>query len=113
MSTERLRQISRQIVALLVDKKYDELERITRGQRLSSKAIQFAIAQYGRNLVMPPDERFNALDCVPVRNSNPPAYGIRFDLWTAEEGRSDLTLEFTVRGDDESHDIEIDDLHVL
>ena len=30
-----------------------------------------------------------------------------------EEGRSDVTLEFTVRGDDQSYEVEIDDLHVL
>jgi hypothetical protein len=113
VNTTTLRRITSELIALLVDKKYDDLERITRGRRLSSKAIRFTIAQYGRHLVMPPDEQFDELDCVPVRDSAPPAYGIRFDLWTAEEGRSDLTLEFTVHGTDESHDVEIDDLHVL
>ena len=113
MTTEQLRQIARQLVALLVAKNYEELERITRGQRLSSNALRLAVNQYGRRLVMPPDERFKELHCVPVRDAKPPAYGIRFDLWTAEEGRSDLTLEFSVRGNDDSYDIELDDLHVL
>lgn len=72
-----------------------------------------AVEEYGRNLVTPPDEAFIELDCMPVRDTNPPEYGLRFDLWTAEEGRSDLTLEFTIRGRDDAYEIEIDDLHVL
>ena len=39
---------------------------------------------------------------------------VRFDLWTVEEGRSDLSLEFTlVDGYNERMDFELDNLHVL
>jgi hypothetical protein len=47
-----------------------------------------------------------------VRGSNPKRWSVRFDLWTADEGRSDLTLELTVEETDPLK-IELDDLHVL
>jgi hypothetical protein len=63
---------------------------------------------------MPPDEAFEDLDVVDVDASGPMRHGVRFDLWTAQEGRSDLTLEMTITdvGAD-SYDLQIDDLHVL
>jgi len=98
---------------MLVERDYQGLATLSRGKRLSAPEIERAISDYGRHLVMPPDKSLSKLDCVEVSGANPRAFGIRVDLWTAEEGRSDLSLEFTVRGNDEQYVVEIDDLPVL
>ena len=66
---------------------------ITGGQRLDSAAIEGATRDYGRTLVMPPHTAFDELDVVPVTNLPPPRWSTRMNLWTAEEGRSDLSIE--------------------
>jgi hypothetical protein len=43
----------------------------------------------------------------------PRTWAVALDLWTAEEGRSDLTLSATVTAVGHNIDVEIDDLHVL
>jgi hypothetical protein len=113
VTTATLRQIAHDIASALVARDYAAIETLTRRRRLSAEAMTTAVNQYGRTLIMPPPEEFEKLDCVEVRGANPRTFGIRFDLWTKEEGRSDLTLEFTVRGNDDSYEVEVDDLHVL
>jgi len=113
MTSQKLRDITRQLVTMLVVGDYQAIEKLTRRKRLSAEDIKRSVIEYGRKLVMPPEQRFMELDSIEVQGANPPAVGIRFDLWTLEEGRSDLTLEFTVRGDHQSYEVEIDDLHVL
>jgi hypothetical protein len=53
------------------------------------------------------------LDIVRIAGSVPPAWSVRANLWTKEEGRSDLTLELTIRQVENSYEVELDDLHVL
>ncbi len=64
---------------------------------------------------MPSEASLQKLDVVEVKGAVPRRWGVRVDLWTAEEGRSDLTLELTlVEGDGGGEPaVEIDDLHVL
>jgi hypothetical protein len=49
-----------------------------------------------------------------VTNATEPTWSVRFDLWTVEEGRSDLSIEMTLidRGDRDLA-VEIDNVHVL
>lgn len=109
-----LRWVVEEIVTRLVAKDYGQLETLTKGQRLPAEEMASAIEEYGKTLVMPPAEAFDDLDVVEVKGSKLRTFGIRFPLWTSEEGRSDLTLELTVSGDaDANPTIQIDDLHVL
>jgi hypothetical protein len=51
---------------------------------------------------------------VEIDNAVPEAWSVYLDLWTAEEGRSDLTLELTLRDSPAGiYSVELDDLHVL
>ena len=43
----------------------------------------------------------------------PPRWSVRMDLWTAEEGRSDLSLELTIIESGRGYTVELDDIHVL
>jgi hypothetical protein len=103
----------RAVVALLVDGRYDELARRTGGKRLTSEQMAAAVSGYGRRLIDLPSEAWDKLDAVRIKDAVPPAWSVRVDLWSAEEGRSDLTLELTVKQNGSSYDIEVEDLHVL
>lgn len=83
------------------------------GVRLSAESIRIAIKDYGGALVVPPDSAFAELDAIRIRDSDPPRWSIRFDLWTEQEGRSDLTLEMTVEHGPQGPKIELDNIHVL
>ena len=104
----------RSIVRMLVARDYAGIERATDGRRLTAEQVANAVTEYGRTLVMPPERTFQSLDAVAVTGPGPRRWSVRFDLWTAQEGRSDLTLELTIveRGDGGVF-VEVDDLHVL
>jgi hypothetical protein len=110
---EQLRQPVREVVELLAAGKYAELEMLTRRQRLSAQEMAKAISDYGRKLVLPPDDAFALIDVVEVRNARPPQWSVTMPLWTREEGRSDLSIAITVIADGEGFRIELDDIHVL
>lgn len=101
------------VVDLLVAGKYMELEELSTGTRISADDMADAIRQYGRVLVAPPQYAYEDLDVVQVRNASPPRWSVRMGLWTAEEGRSDLSLELTVAESGDGYIIEVDDIHVL
>lgn len=103
----------RRIVEALVAKDYAEAVRITRGIRLPEEQIREAIQDYGRTLVMPPDGAFDTLDVVEVTGATPRQWSVRMNLWTEEEGRSDLSIEVTLTEADDGFVVELDDLHVL
>ena len=99
---------------LLASGDYDTVERMTRGRRLSAADLRTAVERYGRTLVALPQEAVQDLDVVEVRNSEPPTFSVVIDLWTAEEGRSDLTLELElVDRFDGAYEVSIQNLHVL
>jgi hypothetical protein len=101
------------VVDHLIRGEYAAVEALTAGQRLNAGEIARAITDYGRQLVSPPaDERPRSV--VEIESSSPERWNVYVDLWTAEEGRSDLTLELTVT--DSTHpmyEVQVDDIHVL
>ena len=103
----------RQIIELLVAGEYEHVARITRGERLSAGAIEETIRDYGRTLIMPPDTAFEQLDVVRVKDAWPPCWSVRSALWTAEEQRSDLSIELTLTETKGGYVITLDDIHVL
>lgn len=107
-----LSEMVRSVVTLLVAGKFDELERITKGRRLSASEMASVIRRYGRKLMPPPFDEWK-LDVIEVIGAMPMRWSVRVPLWTAEEGRSDLTLDLTVIKSREGMSVEMNDLHVL
>lgn len=102
------------ILTLLSKKDYKALEELTNGVRLSKEDIEMAIADYDATIIMPPSSVYDNLDIIEIQNSNPKAWSVRFDLWTEEEGESDLSLELTfIESNHELYNIEIDNIHVM
>jgi hypothetical protein len=110
---EHLRPSVRAVIELLVARRYAELEALTKGVRLSQQQIAKAIADYGRELVVPPENAYGLLDATEVRLAQPPRWSVTMPLWTREEGRSDLSLELTLVAERKAFGIELDDIHVL
>ena len=104
----------RRLADMLVAEDYDGIEEATRGRRLTAEQLSQAVDEYGRELQMPPEVVFHNLDVNEIEGAIPRAWWVLVDLWTADEGRSDLTLEIRITDTGgELYDIEINNLHVL
>ena len=103
----------RQIVKLLVTGEYERVAQITGGKRLDAASIEGAIREYGRTLIMPPDSAFDEMDVVAIENARTPCWSVRMSFWTAEENRSDLSIELRLTEAEGRITIELDDIHVL
>lgn len=109
----RLELPVREILTLLAQRRYTELEALTHGIRLRAPEISQAVANYGRTIVVPPIDAFQFMDVVAVETANPPRWSITMPIWTEEEGRSDLSVELTVIEEGGALRVELDDIHVL
>ena len=111
---ERIAQATRRIIELLVRCDYDAIEKYSGGVRLKAVDLAKAVHDYGQKLVRPPLSDLENLDIIEVESADPKRWSVRFDLWTVEEGRSDLSIELTLidNGSDELT-VEVDNLHVL
>ena len=79
------------IVACLVNGHYDYLERQTDGIRLTREEMQTAVNEYPGTLALPVEISFENIDVIEIEGKVPTEWSVRFDLWTAEEGRSDMS----------------------
>lgn len=111
--TDDLRRAAERIVLLLVEGDYAAAEAATVG-RLSAADLRLAVEQYGRTLVDLPAQALEPLEVIEILGMPRPTFHVVVDLWTAEEGLSDLSLELclTARAD-HGFDIEIENLHTL
>lgn len=112
--TQRIAATVKQLVEWLVAGDFAAIERYSNGVRLSASLISDAILEYGHKLVMPPPETFENLDVIEIVDASPNRWSVRFDLWTEDEGRSDLSLECTLIDSEENLLLaEVDNLHVM
>ena len=102
----------RELVEILIKKKFDLLEKDGRIGRLSPAELETAINDYGRTLISLPDAAFELAEEYKVE-SQENMWDVDIPLWTREEGRSDLTLSVTINFQNDVLSIYIDDLHVL
>ncbi len=113
MNKEKLYRTVAQVIKLLVEGKYDKLEALDMGERLTTSDLQKSVDNYGRCLVIPPSEAFEQMNVIEIMESTPVRWYVGVALWT-EEGQSDLTLELTlIDSSDNCYLVEVDDLHVL
>lgn len=108
MSPNELGPVARHVAKLLVEGRFDELETVTGGERLTAADMKEACADVGMPLVMPPEATWNTMQVAAIRNW-PGAWTVRFDLWT-RNGRSGHGVELTVHEKNGRPVIEIDDI---
>jgi hypothetical protein len=110
---KHVQAVIKAITDLLVDGDYRAVERLTNGRRLTAGQIEQAVLDYGNTLVPLPPEALDQLD-VYTANNYPRVFGVEVDLWTQEEGRSDLTLEAMLESrDDAGYDVSVRNIHVM
>lgn len=108
-----VRQALQRITGPLVRGDYAEVERRAAASRVPADDLARVIREYGRTLVMPPNDTYDWCDVVQVARPGPPTWSVWCPLWTREDGRSDVTLQATVAESAANFaDIEIDDLRV-
>jgi hypothetical protein len=109
----RLERTLAHIVGMLVRGDYAGLEDLSGRNRLHAVDLEDAVKTWGRTLALPPNGNPIGADVVPIAGSDPSRWSVWLPLWTAEEGRSDLTLELTlVDGEGPEYGVEIDNLEV-
>lgn len=92
----RIIALFKRVIAWLVDGDFFAAESRSGGVRLSADMMRQAVEEYGRTLVMPTDNAFADADVIRVTNADDPTWSVRLNLWTKEEGRSDLSIESPV-----------------
>ncbi|WP_174280182.1 DUF7668 domain-containing protein [Sphingomonas bacterium] len=86
---------------------------LVRRSRPSRADIDHRLADYGRTFVRTPADYRDVIDVVAVDGAPVPTWSVRAPLWTAQEGRSDLTAVLTVSRVDGKYLADLDDLLVL
>ncbi|MCW8140067.1 MAG: hypothetical protein KIT58_14305 [Planctomycetota bacterium] len=105
---------TRSVVTDLVAANYQALESSGVARRVRADDLRRVVAEYGRTLVLPPNEEaFSGLLQAMQIDGWPLRWAVLVDLWTADEGRSDLTLCMEASLVDEAVSVEITDLRVL
>lgn len=110
MRNSLIKELNR-IITLLVNKEYEELTNEIDCQNLSSDDILNIIEDFGETLIIPNPKDLEQLNIIDIDENE---WAIDFDLWTKESGKSDLTIQLTIkRNSDNSLDTKLDDIHVL
>src|SRR5262245_58201790 len=115
MDRDKLERTINRVLRLIMDRDYAGLEALSRGQRLPAEEIRTGLEEYPATFVIPPDHRLDdVINVLEIAQPGPKRYAVDLDLWSAEEGRSDLTVRLTLadRGE-EYYEVEIDGIEVL
>ncbi len=111
---KKIARMVRRVVRLLVAGEYEELAAATKYTRLRAEHIRESVEEYPGILTMPPESTFDNIDAIETTGPPPRQWSVRVDLWTREEGRSDLSMEMIlIESDDEFLTVELDGIHVL
>lgn len=110
MSPSDLTLVAKHVMKLLVERRFEELEEATGGQRLSADDMEAAVDDVGAALVMPPEQVWRDLRMAPVKNW-PGAFNLRMNLWTVR-GRTGNSVELTIHSRNGRPVIEVDDIIV-
>ena len=111
MVSKDVKKLIQKLVAELAKGNYSIIKEPPFQSRCNPEDIARVIEDYGRTITNLPNEAFNFYKAIPVKGEKS-KYALDVDLWTKEQGRSDLTLQLTV-SDQENLVIEVDDLHIL
>jgi hypothetical protein len=106
-----MRVLIRRLVDDLVVGNYAQIEDSGRAGRLDQEAIQRAILTYGRTLIALPESALETAHVYPLDQGA--SNLVEVELWTVEEGCSDLTLSVLIKNDGAHAQISIQDIHVL
>ncbi|MBL0214940.1 MAG: hypothetical protein IPQ07_13775 [Myxococcales bacterium] len=108
----QLLQLIEALISDLAAGRYAKIVSEGHAGQLLEDEIRSAVLAYGCQLTELPAEDKRLIHIYPL-DSNPKDLRLEVELWTEEEGRSDLTLSLTATWSPSGYRIAIDDLHVL
>jgi len=108
---DKLKEIVSGILKLLSEKNYIELEKQSKGIRLSAADMEEAIKEYDCQLVMPPLDAYELMNVVKIMGGD--SWYVVMPLWSQDEGESDLSIELTIVKESDNFIFEIENIHVL
>lgn len=74
---------------------YAAAAELSGGVRLGASDLGTAVGEYPATLTVPPRGAEPPLDVIEITHAEPRAWSIDVPIWSAKEGRSDLTLQLT------------------
>jgi len=110
---DQIRSIVIDLLVLLADEDYESIMERCSSSHLKGDHLRTAIRDYGRKVIAPPADYANINMGEVEEEVTFPTWWVVAELWTEEEGRSDLSLELTIAFAPSGPVIEIDGLHVL
>lgn len=108
----QVRSIVIDLLVLLAEGDYESIMERCGYSLLDGDDLQAAVIEYGRKVVAPPPD-YAFMRACELRARAIPTWHVEADLWTEEEGRSDLTLEMMIEFESSGPVIGINNLHVL
>jgi len=116
MDQHSVKQLLAQVMQLLLNGNYGEVERLTNGQRYPADELKRAMESHYEKLAMPPDGELSRTPLIMIWRAAPntEACAVTADFWVEGNYRSDLSLECTfcqIPGQPLS--VQIDNLHVM
>ncbi|MDQ2745658.1 MAG: hypothetical protein M3T96_00140 [Acidobacteriota bacterium] len=110
---EKIKFTTKHFVNLLIGRNHSEIESLTESVRLRAEEISKAIDEYSGSFIMPLEDAFDNLDVIKISGKNPSEWSVVMNLWTIEEGQSDLSIELTIIDNGENiFRVEFDNIHV-
>ena len=103
-------------IELLVKGEYDALIDFCNGNTLPVEDMKRELSDWPDTFIIPPSMKIEDLiyTLIELKGSSPQEWAIDANLWTEEEGISDLTLQLILTDSEgEYYDVLIEDLHVL
>src|SRR2546430_679843 len=109
----RFRPVIEDVVRRMAEGDWDGLVRDGTAPRVKTgEELAYWVRQEGTRLVPLPSEAWDASEHGRI-GVELQTWWVVVPLWTEKEGRSDLSLEATIRERSDRLSIEIDDIHVL
>jgi hypothetical protein len=109
---DQIRSIVIDLLVMLADGDYESIMERCAGSRVSGDDLQAAVRDYGCTVVAPPAD-FKFFRLIELDARAVPTWSVEADVWTEEEGASDLTLQLTIAFEPDGPLVEIDGLNVL
>jgi hypothetical protein len=109
---KQVRSIVVDLLVLLADGDYESIMERCGYSLMDDHDLRNAVADYGRKVVAPPAD-YTFMRACELRARAVPTWHVEADVWTEEDGRSDLTLEMMVEFEASGPVIGINNLHAL
>jgi hypothetical protein len=109
---ERFRPLLSRVVDLVAAGDVDGLRRDPQITLADPDDPLYWVRDYPATVVSLPEEAWRFAGAFTAGGDGCPWY-VHLDLWTAEEGRSDLTLEAEVREHRDGLVVEVENIHVM